>query len=110
MNPADNAALNAGSGETATPETPASPDTRNTIRAGGVAGDILRAYVERIERLEEEKKALAADIREVYAEAKGNGYDPKIMRKLVALRRMDTADRREQEELLDVYRRAIGMI
>lgn len=110
MNPADNAALNAGSSESATPETPASPDTTNTIRAGGVAGDILRAYVERIERLEEEKKALAADIREVYAEAKGNGYDPKIMRKLVALRRMDTADRREQEELLDVYRRAIGMI
>ncbi|MXY41997.1 MAG: DUF2312 domain-containing protein [Rhodospirillaceae bacterium] len=105
MNPADNAALNAGSGETATPETPASPGL-----VGGVAGDILRAYVERIERLEEEKKALAADIREVYAEAKGNGYDPKIMRKLVALRRMDTADRREQEELLDVYRRAIGMI
>ena len=105
MNPADNAALNAGSGETATPEPPASPGL-----AGGVAGDILRAYVERIERLEEEKKALAADIREVYAEAKGNGYDPKIMRKLVALRRMDTADRREQEELLDVYRRAIGMI
>lgn len=110
MNPADNAALNAGSGETAAPESPATPDTTNTIRAGGVAGDILRAYVERIERLEEEKKALAADIREVYAEAKGNGYDPKIMRKLVALRRMDTADRREQEELLDVYRRAIGMI
>lgn len=105
MNPADNAALNAGSSETATPVTPASPG-----RAGGIAGDILRAYVERIERLEEEKKALAADIREVYAEAKGNGYDPKIMRKLVALRRMDTADRREQEELLDVYRRAIGMI
>ncbi|MXW93733.1 MAG: DUF2312 domain-containing protein [Rhodospirillaceae bacterium] len=105
MNPADNAALNAGSSETAAPETPASAG-----RAGGIAGDILRAYVERIERLEEEKKALAADIREVYAEAKGNGYDPKIMRKLIALRRMDQADRREEEELLDVYRRAIGMI
>ncbi len=105
MNPADNAALNAGSSETAAPEIPASPG-----RTGGVAGDILRAYVERIERLEEEKKALAADIREVYAEAKGNGYDPKIMRKLIALRRMDQADRREEEELLDVYRRAIGMI
>lgn len=105
MYPAEDAALNAGSSITATPEAPANPG-----RAGGVAGDILRAYVERIERLEEEKKALAADIREVYAEAKGNGYDAKIMRKLVALRRMDSADRREQEELLDVYRRAIGMI
>ena len=105
MTPADNAALNAGSSETAAPEIPASPG-----RAGGVAGDILRAYVERIERLEEEKKALAADIREVYAEAKGNGYDPKVMRKLVALRRMDQADRRDEAELLDIYRRAIGMI
>ena len=109
MNPADNAALNAGSSETAAPEIPVGPGIDN-VRAGGVAGDILRAYVERIERLEEEKKALAADIREVYAEAKGNGYDPKIMRKLVALRRMDQADRREEEELLDVYRRAIGMV
>ena len=105
MHPVEDAALNAGSGETAPSEIPAGPG-----RVGGVAGDILRAYVERIERLEEEKKALAADIREVYAEAKGNGYDPKIMRKLVALRRLDQTDRREQEELLDVYRRAIGMI
>jgi len=105
MTPAENAALNAGTSEIAAPDAPAVPG-----RAGGIAGDILRAYVERIERLEEEKKALAADIREVYAEAKGNGYDPKIMRKLVALRRMDQTDRREQEELLDVYRRAIGMI
>ena len=101
MNPADNAAFLAETSETAEPIAG---------RAGGVAGDILRAYVERIERLEEEKKTLAADIREVYAEAKGNGYDPKILRKLIALRRMDQTDRREQEELLDVYRRAIGMI
>ena len=105
MHSAEDSALNAGSGETAIPETPASSG-----RAGGIAGDILRAYVERVERLEEEKKALAADIREVYAEARGNGYDPKIMRKLVMLRRMDQTDRREEEELLDVYRRAIGMI
>ena len=105
MNPAETAALTADSSETAAPAPAAGPG-----RVGGVAGDILRAYVERIERLEEEKKALAADIREVYAEAKGNGYDPKIMRKLIALRRMDQADRREEEELLDVYRRAIGMM
>ena len=76
---------------------------------GGVAGDILRAYIERIERLEEEKKNLGGDIREVYAEAKGNGFEPKIMRKLVSLRRMDQADRQEEEELLDLYRRAIGV-
>jgi uncharacterized protein (UPF0335 family) len=76
---------------------------------GGIAGDILSAYIERIERLEEEKKNLGGDIREVYAEAKGNGFEPKIMRKLVALRRMDKADRVEEEELLDLYRRAIGV-
>ena len=105
MTPAEDAALNAVTSEIATPGSPAGPG-----RAGGIAGDILRAYVERIERLEEEKRTLAADVREVYAEAKGNGYDPKIMRKLIALRRMDQTDRREQEELLDIYRRAIGMI
>ena len=76
---------------------------------GGIAGDILRAYIERIERLEEEKKNLGGDIREVYAEAKANGFEPKIMRKLVALRRMDQSDRQEEEELLDLYRRAIGV-
>ncbi len=78
-------------------------------RVGGIAGDHLRAFIERIERLEEEKKALAADIREVYGEAKGNGFEPKIMRRLVSLRRMDQADRQEEEELLDLYRRAIGV-
>jgi uncharacterized protein (UPF0335 family) len=76
---------------------------------GGIAPEILRAYIERIERLEEEKKALAGDIREVYAEAKGNGFEPKIMRKLVSLRRMDQSDRQEEEELLDLYRRAVGI-
>lgn len=76
---------------------------------GGIAPEILRAYIERIERLEEEKKVLGADIREVYAEAKGNGFEPKIMRKLVALRKMDQSDRQEEEELLDLYRRAVGV-
>jgi uncharacterized protein (UPF0335 family) len=80
-----------------------------TANVGGVAGDILRAYIERIERLEEEKRNLAADIREVYAEAKGNGFEPKVMRKLVALRKMDQADRQEEEALLDLYRRAVGV-
>ena len=98
MTPADDSPLNADSSDA----------VAGTV--GGVAGDILRAYVERIERLEEEKKAMAADIREIYLEAKGNGYDPKIMRKLIALRKMEQADRQEEEELLDVYRRAIGMM
>ncbi|MEC7676262.1 MAG: DUF2312 domain-containing protein [Pseudomonadota bacterium] len=76
---------------------------------GGVAGDQLRAYIERIERLEEEKAALAADVREVFAEAKGNGFDVKIMRQVLRLRKMDGDDRAEEEALLDIYKRAIGM-
>lgn len=76
---------------------------------GGIAADRLRSFVERIERLEEEKAALAADIREVYSEAKGTGYDVKILRQIVRLRKMDVSDRQEQEEILDVYKRALGM-
>ncbi len=76
---------------------------------GGVAAERLRSFVERIERLEEEKAALAADIREVYAEAKGNGFDVKILRQVVRLRKMNQADRQEQEELLDVYKRALDL-
>ncbi|HEX6783917.1 MAG TPA: DUF2312 domain-containing protein [Sphingomicrobium sp.] len=77
---------------------------------GGIAGERLKSFVERIERLEEEKQALAADIKEVYAEAKGNGFDTRIMRQLIRLRRMDKDDLDEQETLLDVYKRALGMI
>ena len=76
---------------------------------GGIAGDQLRAYIERIERLEEEKAALAADVREVFAEAKGNGFEVKIMRQVLRLRKMDGDDRAEEEALLDIYKRAIGM-
>jgi uncharacterized protein (UPF0335 family) len=76
---------------------------------GGVAGDQLRSYIERIERLEEEKATLANDIKEVFAEAKGNGFDVKIMRQILKLRKMEEADRSEQEELLDIYKRALGM-
>ena len=76
---------------------------------GGIAGDQLRAYIERIERLEEEKAALAADVREVFAEAKNNGFDVKIMRQVLRLRKMDGDDRAEEEALLDIYKRAIGM-
>lgn len=76
---------------------------------GGIAGDRLRSFVERIERLEEEKTALQGDVREVYSEAKGAGFDIKILRQVIRLRKMDNADRREQEELLDLYKRMLGL-
>lgn len=76
---------------------------------GGVAGERLRSFIERIERLEEEKAALAEDIREVYSEAKGTGFDVKIMRQVIRLRKMDTSDRQEQEAVLDTYLAALGM-
>jgi uncharacterized protein (UPF0335 family) len=77
------------------------------VNTGGVAGDALRNYVARIERLEEDKKAVAEDIKEVYAEAKAVGYDPKIMRKAIIIRKMDMDTRKEQEELLDIYMHAL---
>lgn len=77
--------------------------------AGGIAADRLKSFIERIERLEEEKAALAADIREVYSEAKAAGFDTKVMRQVVRLRKMDSNDRQEQEALLDVYKHAIGL-
>ncbi len=77
---------------------------------GGIAGDRLKSFIERIERLEEEKRALAEDIKEVFAEAKGTGFDTKIMRQIIKIRKMDKDDLDEQETLLDVYKRALGMI
>jgi uncharacterized protein (UPF0335 family) len=77
---------------------------------GGIAGERLRAFIERIERLEEERRALGADIKEVYAEAKGAGFDAKTMRQIVRIRRMDKDDLDEQETLLDIYKRALGML
>ncbi len=74
-----------------------------------VNGSHLRAFIERVERLEEEKRALADDIREVYAEAKGNGFDAKMMRKIVAMRRQDVEKRKEDEAILDLYLNALGM-
>ena len=74
-----------------------------------VAADQLRLFIERIERLEEEKKGIADDIRDVYAEAKGNGYDGKIMRQIVRLRKMEAHDRAEMEALLDTYKAALGL-
>lgn len=76
---------------------------------GGVAGQRLRSFIERIERLEEEKAALMEDLKEVYAEAKGVGFDVKTMRKIVSLRKQDAEKRREESELLDLYKSAIGM-
>ncbi len=73
-----------------------------------VAGEQLQAFVQRIERLEEEKAALAADIREIYAEAKGNGFDVKILRQVVRVRKMDSHERQEQEALLQLYLEALG--
>ena len=75
----------------------------------GIAGDRLKSFIERIERLEEEKAALSSDLRDVYAEAKSSGFDVKILRQVVRLRKLDDPSRREQEELLDLYMKALGM-
>ena len=74
---------------------------------GGIAGEQLRGFIERIERLDEEKKGIADDIKEIYAQAKAVGFDTKIMRKVISVRKMDRAERQEQETLLDVYLHAI---
>jgi uncharacterized protein (UPF0335 family) len=78
-------------------------------KAGGVAGDHLKSFIERIERLEEEKKALGDDIRDVYSEAKANGFEAKIMRQIVKIRKMDKDELDEQEALLETYLLALGM-
>jgi uncharacterized protein (UPF0335 family) len=77
---------------------------------GGIAADRLKSFVERIERLEEEKAGISGDIKDVYAEAKGTGFDIKIIRQIIRLRKMERDDRREQEELLDLYKQALGML
>jgi uncharacterized protein (UPF0335 family) len=74
-----------------------------------VSDDQLRLFIERIERLEEEKKGIADDVRDVYSEAKGVGYDTKIMRQIVRLRKMSQQDRQEMETILDVYKSALGL-
>lgn len=76
---------------------------------GGITAEQLRSYIERVERLENEKAELAADIREVFAEAKGNGFDVAVMRQVLKLRKMNANDRAEQESLLELYQRALGM-
>lgn len=84
--------------------------TDETVSTTAVAAGQLRAIVERIERLEEEKKEVAEQIKEVYAEAKGNGFDTKTLRKIVTLRKKDTEEREEEEALLDLYMSALGMV
>lgn len=81
-----------------------------TNAPNGVAVQELKQFIDRIERLEEEKAGIAGDIKEVYSEAKGRGYDVKILRKVIALRRMDPQQRREEEETLDLYLSALGML
>jgi uncharacterized protein (UPF0335 family) len=78
-------------------------------KTGGIAAERLRSIVERIERLEEERKALGGDIRDIFAEAKSAGFDVKVLRQLIRVRRQEPAVIEEQETLLDVYRRALGM-
>jgi uncharacterized protein (UPF0335 family) len=77
--------------------------------AGGVSAGQLRSLVERIERLEEEKKGIADDIRDVYAEAKGSGFDTKVMRQVIRLRKKDATERQEEESIRDLYMHALGM-
>ena len=80
-----------------------------TTSTAGFAVDHLRSFIERVERLEEEKAALTEDLREVYSEAKGSGFDTKIMRQVVRLRKLDRADFQEREAILDLYMSALGM-
>jgi uncharacterized protein (UPF0335 family) len=79
------------------------------LAEGSIAADELRLLIERIERLEEEKKAIADDVKDVYGEAKARGYDTKTMRTIVRLRKMETHDRQEAEALLDTYKAALGL-
>jgi uncharacterized protein (UPF0335 family) len=76
---------------------------------GGIAADRLRSIIERVERLEEERKALASDIKDIFAEAKSAGFDVKVIRQIIRIRRQEPAEVEEQETLLDIYRRALGM-
>ncbi|HEX3338950.1 MAG: DUF2312 domain-containing protein [Pseudolabrys sp.] len=88
---------------------PATAAAEKEQAATRFAKDQLKAFVERIERLEEEKKATSDDIRDVYAEAKGTGFDTKALRTIVRLRKLDLDERREQQEVLDTYLHALGM-
>jgi uncharacterized protein (UPF0335 family) len=83
--------------------------TLETNNSGGVAADRLRSFIERLERLQEEKDAIAGDMKEVMSEAKGSGFDTKIIRMILRLRKKDKAERQEEEALLEVYKSALGI-
>ncbi len=83
--------------------------TTGGAAVGGVAADRLRSIIERVERLEEERKALGSDIKDIFAEAKSAGFDVKVIRQVIRIRKQEPADVEEQETLLDIYRRALGM-
>ena len=83
-------------------------DEQQNSQIGGIAADALRQFIERIERLEEEKKALSADIKDVYSQCKSQGFDTKIVRKIVSLRKKDRQEREEEEQILELYLAAIG--
>jgi uncharacterized protein (UPF0335 family) len=95
---------------TAAAATAATTAAKDEQAAHRFAKDQLKAFVERVERLEEEKKAIADDIRDVYAEAKGNGFDVKALRTVVRLRKQDVNERKEQEAILETYLHALGML
>ncbi len=84
-------------------------ETNEATEVGGIAADRLRSIIERIERLEEERKSLGDDIKDIYAEAKSAGFDVKVLRQVIRIRKQEPADVEEQETLLDLYRRALGM-
>jgi len=79
------------------------------VQTDSVAADQLKAFIERIERLEEEKAGISGDIRELFNEAKGNGFDTKVMRRVISLRKKDRAERQEEEAILELYMQALGM-
>lgn len=91
------------------PATETSKHSRSAAVAGNIAADRLLSIVERVERLEEEKKALSTDIKDVYAEAKSAGFDPKVVKMVIKLRQKEPAELQEEETLLDLYRRALGL-
>lgn len=80
------------------------------VKFGGISGEQLRQYIERIERLEQEKQDISDNIRDAFAEAKGNGFDTKVMRQVIKIRKMKPEERDEQESVLDLYKHALGMI
>lgn len=84
-------------------------ETESGRQVGGIAADRLRSIIERVERLEEERKALAADIKDVFTEAKSAGFDVRTVKQIIRLRKQEPAEIEEQETLLDIYRRALGM-